>query len=114
MPPARRGAARLTTALCPLHGCRAVGSTPADRATLAEPVGGSLLFAGEAVHVRSPSSLHGAYQSGVGQAGRVLAAMRFPAQDNATCAAGCYGSADVEVPGPPVGCAAGGGGRRMG
>jgi monoamine oxidase len=80
------------------HSYYAVGSSPADRATLLEPVGGSLLFAGEAASVLHPSTLHGAYQSGEGQAERILAAMEFPQEGDDTCSAECYAMRDVEVP----------------
>jgi len=52
-----------------------VGGTPSDRATLAEPLGGSLVLAGEAFHPEFPSTLHGAYQMGVIQAQRILQAL---------------------------------------
>lgn len=78
----------------------AVSSSPADRATLAEPVGGSLLFAGEAAHTRQPSTVQGAFLSGVEQAGRIVAAMKFPAPGNATCTEECYGVQEVDVPLP--------------
>lgn len=75
--------------------------SPADRSTLAEPVGGTLLFAGEATHAVYPSTVHGAYMSGLDQATRIANTMDFPdpGQDqNATCLADCYGPADVPVP----------------
>lgn len=84
------------------HSVLAATGTLTDRSTLAEPVGGTLLFAGEAMHVTHPSSLHGAYWSGVAQGMRVVAAMQFPGNDsagsNATCMADCYGSAIVPLP----------------
>lgn len=82
------------------HTYYASDSSPADRSTLSEPVSGSLLFAGEAMHTKYPSSLHGAYFSGLDQAQRILAAMEFPQGDegNATCMADCYGPMDVQVP----------------
>lgn len=40
------------------------GATPDDRATLAEPVGRVLFFAGEATSVDYPATVHGAYLSG--------------------------------------------------
>lgn len=57
-----------------------VGATPADRATLAEPVRDRLLLAGEATWVDAPATVHGALASGRraaqrlldGDAGRVL------------------------------------------
>ncbi|CAN0093989.1 unnamed protein product, partial [Laminaria digitata] len=45
-----------------------VGSSGGDMDTLAEPVGGSLRFAGEATNRRYPASVHGAYLSGVREA----------------------------------------------
>lgn len=50
----------------------AVGSTPSDRATLAEPQSGSLVLAGEAASVPYPGTVHGAYLSGEEAAYRVL------------------------------------------
>jgi monoamine oxidase len=41
-----------------------VGSSPDDRAALAEPVGGRLFFAGEATALDFPSTVHGALMSG--------------------------------------------------
>jgi monoamine oxidase len=41
---------------------------------MAEPVGPTLLFAGEATHRRYPATVHGAYLSGVREAERILAA----------------------------------------
>ncbi len=52
----------------------AVGSTPEDRRALAAPVAGRLVLAGEAVHDRYPSTVHGAYLSGV-RAARTIAAL---------------------------------------
>lgn len=52
----------------------AVGSTPGDRRALAAPVAGRLVLAGEAVHDRYPSTVHGAYLSGV-RAARTIAAL---------------------------------------
>jgi monoamine oxidase len=72
------------------HSYYAVGSTPGDRSTLAEPVGGTLLLAGEAFHAVHPSSLHGAYYSGMDQAARIVAAMQFPEEDG-MCMQQCYG-----------------------
>jgi monoamine oxidase len=84
------------------HSVLSATGTLADRSTLAEPVGGTLLFAGEAMHVTHPSSLQGAYWSGAAQAMRVVAAMQFPGNDsagsNATCMADCYGSTLVPLP----------------
>jgi monoamine oxidase len=41
------------------------GASPSDRATLAEPVAGRLVLAGEAVDLDQPAMLHGAFASGV-------------------------------------------------
>lgn len=43
----------------------AVGSTPDDRETLAEPVNDQLFFAGEATSLDYPATVHGAYLSGI-------------------------------------------------
>jgi CRP-like cAMP-binding protein len=50
----------------------AVGSTPADIETLAEPVGGRLFFAGEATYRYHWAGAHGAYASGLREAARLL------------------------------------------
>jgi hypothetical protein len=50
----------------------AVGATPADIETLAEPVAGRLLFAGEASYRHHWASAHGAYVSGLREAARLL------------------------------------------
>ena len=50
----------------------AVGSRPADRATLATPVDGRLFFAGEALSTGYPATVHGAYLSGEEAARRVI------------------------------------------
>ena len=50
----------------------AVGSTPADLRALAEPLGERLLFAGEATHEEFFATVHGAYMSGIREAGRIL------------------------------------------
>jgi len=52
-----------------------VAATGEDHDILAEPVGARLLFAGEATHRRFPSTVHGAYFSGLREAERVKAAM---------------------------------------
>lgn len=46
------------------------GALPEDRDTLAEPVGTRLFFAGEATYSDFPSTVHGAYLSGVREAQR--------------------------------------------
>ncbi|MFN3982991.1 MAG: flavin monoamine oxidase family protein, partial [Caldilinea sp.] len=53
----------------------AVGATPGDRAALAAPVAGRLFFAGEATHRDYPSTVHGAYLSGL-EAANALAQTR--------------------------------------
>jgi monoamine oxidase len=50
------------------------GASFADYASLAKPVAGRLFFAGEATHKKYPSTVHGAYLSGVRAAQEVLAA----------------------------------------
>jgi len=81
------------------HSYYAVGSTPGDRSTLAEPVGGTLLLAGEAFNTVHPSSLHGAYYSGIDQAARIVAAMKLPEEDGGgVCMEQCYGSTDIDFP----------------
>ena len=49
----------------------AVGATPADREALAEPVGNTVFFAGEATSTEHPATVHGAYLSGLREAKRV-------------------------------------------
>ena len=49
----------------------AVGSTPADIETLAEPVSGRLFFAGEATYRHHWGGAHGAYASGLREAARL-------------------------------------------
>ena len=49
------------------------GASPADRATLAEPVDARLVLAGEAVDLEQPAMLHGAWASGVRAAAWCLA-----------------------------------------
>ena len=51
----------------------AVGSGAEDRAALAEPLGPRLALAGEASSVRFPSTVHGAWLSGIDAAERLLA-----------------------------------------
>jgi len=50
----------------------AVGSTPDDIATLAEPVGDKLYFAGEATYRYHWAGAHGALASGIREAARIL------------------------------------------
>lgn len=49
----------------------AVGATPDDMRRLAEPVGDTLFFAGEATHARQWAAAHGAYLSGLREAARI-------------------------------------------
>ena len=56
----------------------AVGTSPDDRATLAEPVSGSLVLAGEHTSVPYPATVHGALLAGQEAAARVLAAAALP------------------------------------
>lgn len=67
----------------------AAAGTPSDRATLAEPLSGSLLFAGEATDPEAPSTLHGAYASGLRAARRVLDSVALASQ---VCTAPCLAS----------------------
>ncbi len=69
----------------------AVGSSPDDRATLLQPIGGSLLLAGEAVSELHPGTLQGAYLSGQQQAQLIVQARRA-AVSSAHCAANCTGT----------------------
>ncbi|KFM27665.1 putative polyamine oxidase 4 [Auxenochlorella protothecoides] len=57
-----------------------------DRATLGEPVSGSLVFAGEAASLEHPSTAHGAWASGEQAAGLILHSL---AQSREGCAAQC-------------------------
>jgi monoamine oxidase len=50
------------------------GSIPQHREDLALPVDGKLFFAGEATHLDHPSTVHGAYLSGIREAKRVIRA----------------------------------------
>ncbi len=50
------------------------GSIPQHREDLALPVDGKLFFAGEATHLDHPSTVHGAYLSGIREAKRLLQA----------------------------------------
>ena len=56
-------------------------STPQDRATLREPIGGRLVFTGEWVASLSPGTLPGAFLSGLESAVRILEAF----DDDETC-----------------------------
>ncbi|MBF2006952.1 MAG: FAD-dependent oxidoreductase [Chlorogloeopsis fritschii C42_A2020_084] len=49
-----------------------IGAKASDRATLAAPVANRLLFAGEATSEQYPSTVHGAYLSGLREANRIL------------------------------------------
>ena len=51
----------------------AVGGTPSDMESLAEPVGGRLFFAGEATYRHHWGGAHGAFASGLREAARLLA-----------------------------------------
>lgn len=80
----------------------AVGSSPIDRATLAEPCSGSFIFAGEAASVLYPASVHGALLSGQDAAQRVLDSIQLPADcivgsSPAMCSAGGTGTQGVCV-----------------
>jgi monoamine oxidase len=50
---------------CGSYSHMAPGSTLADRDALSLPIGDRLFFAGEATHVEYPSTVHGAYLSGL-------------------------------------------------
>jgi monoamine oxidase len=50
----------------------AKGSTPADARALAAPVGERLFFAGEATSTENPSTVHGAYESGLRAAEEIV------------------------------------------
>lgn len=81
---------------CP---CCAVGSAPGDRATLSEPMGSSMLFAGEAAHVQYPSTVHGALLSGTEQAARIVRALAVPDdQVDQTCSNECSGGGGTNHP----------------
>ena len=66
--------------------------SPADVLTLSEPVSGTLMFAGDSTNAKFPSTLHGAYLSGVAQAARIEQALQLPSTDNDQCLAQCYSS----------------------
>ncbi len=51
----------------------AVGATGADRDALTEPIGSRVFLAGEATSRRHPSTVHGAWESGLAAADRVVA-----------------------------------------
>ncbi|CAM2011175.1 flavin monoamine oxidase family protein [Acanthopleuribacter pedis] len=51
----------------------AVGGGRHDRETLAAPIAGRVFFAGEATHAQYPSTVHGAYLSGLREAQRITA-----------------------------------------
>ena len=50
----------------------AMGATPDMRCDLAEPIDKRIFFAGEATHSQHPSTVHGAFLSGVREAERIL------------------------------------------
>lgn len=78
----------------------AVGASPGDRATLAEPQSSSLILAGEAASVQYPSTVHGALLSGRDAAYRVLdAAAELPLCGSVSGAGGACVA-------PPAGAAA--------
>jgi monoamine oxidase len=54
----------------------AVGSSPDDREALGQPTGSRLVLAGEATSVRYPSTVHGAWLSGIDAADRLIALAR--------------------------------------
>ena len=56
---------------CGSYSYVAVGSTPADIDTLAEPVGGRVFFGGEATYRHHWGGAHGAYASGLREAARL-------------------------------------------
>lgn len=51
-----------------------IGASTDDRSTLAAPLAGTLFFAGEATHRDDPSSVHGAWWSGLRAANEILGA----------------------------------------
>ena len=51
-----------------------VGSTPAQRRVLGEPLDERVVFAGEHCHATHPATVHGAYLSGLEAARRLAAA----------------------------------------
>ncbi len=53
------------------YACVALGSRPDDFATLSEPIGDRLLFAGEATSRNQWATAHGAYLSGLREAARI-------------------------------------------
>jgi monoamine oxidase len=50
----------------------AVGATPDDRDVIAAPLGPRLALAGEATNRRHPSTVHGAWESGLAAAQQLL------------------------------------------
>ena len=54
----------------------AAAATPDDRIALATPLGRAVFFAGEATHAGYPSTVHGAYLSGIAAAKAVRRAAR--------------------------------------
>lgn len=61
---------------CGAYSFVAAGATPDDRVALATPLGRSVFFAGEATHTGYPSTVHGAYLSGIAAAKAVRRAAR--------------------------------------
>ena len=80
----------------------AVGGSPSDRATLAEPQSGSLVLAGEAASVAHPATVHGAFLSGQEAAYRVLDAARELPQCGSAGGSSSSGSGGACVVPPPL------------
>lgn len=51
-----------------------VGTTPSDYDLMARPVGSTLFFAGEATNRHHPATAHGAYMTGLREAGKIIKA----------------------------------------
>ena len=80
------------------HSCVTSENSPKDRSTLAEPVRGCMLFAGEAVSIWHPATAHGALFSGIDQARRILSAMELPQglyDENSECTMECHESSEI-------------------
>ncbi|KAL4424379.1 hypothetical protein ABPG75_001680 [Micractinium tetrahymenae] len=83
----------------------AVGGSPSDRATLAEPQSSSLILAGEAASVPYPSTVHGALLSGRDAAYRVLdAAAELPVCGSVSGAGGVCVAAPAGTAAPLCEC----------